>query len=112
MKIDHNKKYTSGGHTVEFLHRAPEGWPGKHPWRGIVNGEQYTWTDGGWYYSGNTSSQDLAEVREPLRVRAVVNSDGLLIRTADDNENAMHLHPSWRIVEMIEVTPANNPPTA
>jgi hypothetical protein len=111
--IDAAKKYTSGGHPVEHLHRAPEGWAGPYPWRGMANGGEKTWTDEGKFYIWeNYSEDDLTEVREPLRVWAVVNSDGLLIRTADDNENAMHLHPSWRIVEMIEVTPANNPPTA
>ena len=112
MKIDPNKKYTSGGHPVGHLHRVPEGWPIPYTWRGFVNEKERTWTDDGKCFENRDSALDLIEVREPLRVWAVVNSDGLLIRTADDNENAMHLHPSWRIVEMIEVTPASNPPTA
>lgn len=72
-KIDPNKKYTSGGHPVELLHRTPEGWPGRFPWRGIVNGAPSSWTDDGWVYSGTASSEDLIEVREPLEVMIVVN---------------------------------------
>ena len=75
-KIDPSKKYTSGGKPVEFLHRAPEGWPGPFPWRGIVNGAPSSWTDDGWCYAGSPSSNDLIEVREPMEVMVVMNCDG------------------------------------
>jgi hypothetical protein len=113
MKIDPNKKYTSGGHPVEFLHRAPEGWPIPYPWRGVVNGFGMSWTDEGRYNKILTNAdRDLIEVREPLRIKLAVdpeNRPGYWIHA--DNEHK-EMRPGWRIVEMIEVMPANNPPTA
>ena len=69
MKIDPSKKYTSGGHPVEFLHRAPEGWSGDYPWRGIVNGNEYTWTDEGVHLIGYPDhDSDLTEAIEPKTI--------------------------------------------
>ena len=75
-KIDATKKYTSGGHPVEFLHRSPEGWPGIFPWKGIVGRHERTWTDNGTHYSETISNLDLIEVSEPLEVMVVVNCHG------------------------------------
>jgi hypothetical protein len=112
MKIDPNKKYTSGGHLVEHLHRAPGGWPGMYPWRGIVDGQEECWADNGEFYEMGNSLRDLTEVREPLRARVLVNHANKPVRTVEANEIAVNMHPAWRIIEMIEVMPANNPPTA
>lgn len=76
-KIDRNKKYTSNGNPVEYLHRAPEGWPEEFPWRGIVNGDALTWTDEGCFcadYANNPNN--LVEVCEPLEVMVAVNCHG------------------------------------
>ena len=110
--IDASKKYTSGGHPVTLLHRAPEEWPTKFPWRGIVDGVERLWTTEGQYYLGGESGHDLTEVREPLRARVLVNHANKPVRTVEANESAANMHPAWRIIEMIEVMPANNPPTA
>jgi hypothetical protein len=107
--IDTSKKYTSGGHPVECLHRAPEGWTDTCPWRGIVKGESRTWSDCG-RFGLLASNLDLVEVREPLRAKvlitdlqkpySIVDCDGVTVPNG------------WHIIEMIEVMPANNPPTA
>ena len=75
-KIDPSKKYTSGGKPVEFLHRAPDGWTGAFPWKGIAGGREQTWTDDGFHYIGIGSALDLIEVREPLEVMVAVNRHG------------------------------------
>jgi len=68
MKISADKKYTSNGHPVEFLHRAPEGFTGQYPWRGITNGDELTWTGDGRYSRDGKSRFDLVEAREPAVV--------------------------------------------
>jgi hypothetical protein len=69
MKIDPSKKYTSGGHPVEFLHRAPEGYPDPYPWRGMVDGEEFTWTDEGYHIIGDPHPDlDLTEAVEPKTI--------------------------------------------
>jgi hypothetical protein len=111
MKIDPSKKYTSGGHPVEHLHRAPEGWPIPYPWRGVVNGLGMSWTDEGRYNKILTNAdRDLIEVREPLRARVLVSNLEKPYNIVDCD--GITVPNGWRIVEMIEVTPANNPPTA
>ena len=75
-KIDPSKKYTSGGNPVEFLHRAPDGWTGAFPWKGIAGGREQTWTDDGFHYIGIGSALDLIEGPEPLEVMVVVNCHG------------------------------------
>jgi hypothetical protein len=110
--IDASKKYTSGGHPVTLLHRAPEGWPTKFTWRGIVDGVERLWTTEGQYYLGNKSGHDLTEVREPLRAKVAVHPNGNVAHLLNNDTTQSDMSPGWRIIEMIEVMPANNPPTA
>lgn len=77
-KIDPNKKYTSGGNPVEFLHRAPEGWPSPYVWNGLVDEGEMSWTDEGLHDidDGTNPQRDLIEVLEPLEVMVVFNCNG------------------------------------
>jgi hypothetical protein len=72
--IDSSKKYTSGGHPVEHLHRVPDGWPIPCTWRGFVNEKERTWTDDGKCFENRDSALDLIEVCEPLEFPLIVNS--------------------------------------
>jgi hypothetical protein len=113
MKIDPSKKYTSGGHPVEHLHRAPEGWPSVYPWRGLVDGVIKAWTDEGRLNGDYPDARfDLIEVREPLRAKVAVHPNGNPAHLLNDDTTQAGMSPGWRIVEMVEVMPANNPPTA
>jgi hypothetical protein len=70
------------------------------------------WTTEGQYYLGNKSGHDLTEVREPLRAKVAVHPNGNPTHFLNDFTTQADMLPGWRIVEMIEVMPANNPPTA
>jgi hypothetical protein len=110
--IDASKKYTSGGHPVTHLHRVPDGWPIPYTWRGFVNEKERTWTDDGKCFENRHSALDLIEVREPLRAKVAVHPNGNVAHLLNDDVTQGDMNPGWRIVEMIEVMPANNPPTA
>jgi hypothetical protein len=106
--IDASKKYTSGGHPVTHLHRAPDGWPSSYPWRGIVNGQDERWRDDGGFYAKGNSLLDLTEVREPLQAKVLVTDLQKPYNIVDSD--GIDVPNGWRIIEMIEVMPANNPP--
>ena len=108
--IDASKKYTSGGHPVTHLHRVPDGWPIPYTWRGFVNEKERTWTDDGKCFENRDSALDLTEVREPLRARVLVSNLEKPYNIVDCD--GITVPNGWRIVEMVEVMPANNPPTA
>jgi hypothetical protein len=107
MKIDPSKKYrTRSGRTVEFLHRAPEGWPGERPWRGIVAGEPLTWMDNGSEINEATgSADDLVEVREPMRLKMLVKDEFNMrwIYTSTDVDDL--IKDGWTLKEFVEVMP-------
>jgi hypothetical protein len=106
MKIDPSKKYrTRSGRTVEFLHRAPQGWPGSFPWRGIVAGEPITWMENGSEFNEATESpDDLVEVREPMRMKIWVKGDERPWRDCDVDAHQMS-RTGWAIKEFVEVMP-------
>jgi hypothetical protein len=79
----------------------------------MANGGEKTWTDEGKFYLWeNYSEDDLTEVREPLRAKVAVHPNGNVAHLINNDTTQSDMSPGWRIVEMIEVTPANNPPTA
>ena len=97
MKIDPSKKYkTRSGRPVEFLHRAPEGWPGEYPWRGIVGGEPQCWMDSGVEFDEKVeSADDLVEVREPMRLRVWIKDGESPIACLSDTELT-----TWKMNEL------------
>ena len=110
MKIDPSKKYqTRDGMPVEFLHRAPEGWPGKYPWRGFVERVTVTWDDEGKEFGPNNDrSSDLIEVREPMEVLVVVdarNRPAVLGGNAAGWDHTYPEHAPHRIATFREVLP-------
>jgi hypothetical protein len=109
MKIDPSKKYrTRSGRTVEFLHRAPEGWPGSFPWRGIVAGEPITWMENGSEFKdSNESADDLVEVREPMRVKLWIKDGARPIVCVLDTElNISKMNVlGYTLKEFVEVLP-------
>ena len=110
MKIDPSKKYTTrDGRPVEFLHRAPEGWPGEYPWRGIVGSGTASWDDDGRFYDDSAQClQDLVEVREPLEVQLVVDSKGEVFtgkRQAAWYDSTIPDRAPFRIATFREVMP-------
>ena len=110
MKIDPSKKYTTrDGRPVECLHRAPEGWPGGYPWRGVVGGGSQTWDDNGRAFSDDIKSRcDLLEVREPLEVLIVVDAKNRHVvfgGNAAAWDHASPEHAPHRIATFREVIP-------
>ncbi len=106
MKIDPSKKYrTRSGRPVEFLHRAPEGWPVEYPWIGIVGGRPQCWMDSGSEFNEATeSSDDLVEVREPMLVKLWVRGNDRPWRDCDVDAHNM-LRDGWALREFVEVMP-------
>ena len=106
MKIDPSKKYTTrDGRPVTLLHRVPEGWPGEYPWRGIVNGQPLSWMDNGSAFSEATeSTDDLVEVREPMRIKLWVKGTERPLRDCDVDAHHM-LRGGWAFKEFVEVMP-------
>ena len=110
MKIDPSKKYTTrDGRPVEFLHRAPEGWPSGYPWRGVVGSGTASWDDDGRFYDDSAQClQDLVEVREPLEVLVVVdarNRPAVLGGNAAGWDHTYPEHAPHRIATFREVMP-------
>lgn len=107
-KIDPTKKYTSNGEPVEFLHRAPDGWPGKYSLRGMVSGLIMYWTDDGRYNIGISSPEDLIEVREPMEITKIVGLDGKIwdsICTPEEWDKTFARNSPHRLVKFREVIP-------
>jgi hypothetical protein len=109
MKIDPSKKYkTRSGRPVEFLHRAPEGWPGERPWRGIVAGEPITWRDNGSEFNeAIESADDLVEVREPMMIKMwIKDGHGPIFCVADAELNILKMNVlGYTLKEFVEVMP-------
>jgi hypothetical protein len=106
MKIDPSKKYkTRSGRTVEFLHRAPEGWPGEYPWIGIVGGKPQCWMDNGSEFNDATeSADDLIEVCEPMRIKLWVKGTERPLRDCDVDAHDISRN-GWALKEFVEVMP-------
>ena len=109
MKIDPNKKYTTrDGRPVEFLHRAPEGWPSPFPWRGLADGLIITWRDNGRVFSVDVeSSSDLVEVREPMELKVSIDKNGITCicygnGTEEWWDESFPNHAPHRIVTFVE----------
>ena len=103
MKIDITKKYqTRDGRDVTLLHRAPDGWPTKWPWRGMISGESVTWTDEGHHIRGGNDDWNLIEVREPREFELAINLE---------NPNCVYSrsigglkdNPEWEIIRVREI---------
>ena len=109
MKIDPSKKYqTRSGRTVEFLYRAPQGWPGARPWRGIVDGEPITWMENGSEFNEATESpNDLIEVREPMRIKIwTKDGHGPIFCSSDDGRTIGKMNElGYTLKEFVEVMP-------
>jgi len=105
MKIDPSKKYkTRDGRPVTCLHRVPEDWPTRHPWRGIVDQEEVRWTDSGNFIEGGTRRHDLVEVREPMLVKLWVRGNDRPWRDCDVDAHDMSRN-GWAFKEFVEVIP-------
>lgn len=107
--IDPTKKYqTRDGREVQFLHRAPEGWPPPYPWRGIVEGVPKIWCEEGQYYDhGGNHPLDLVEVREPREFWRNEYPEKLgpvcfISREDADGDSRPHRIRAVRFVEVIE----------
>ena len=109
MKIDPSKKYTTrDGRPVTHLHRVPDGFKTKYPWRGIIYQEEVRWTDSGTFIEGSTRSHDLVEVREPLEIELVVTGNGKWFATLLNTDHWDKVNPNnapHRTAKFREVMP-------
>jgi hypothetical protein len=109
MKIDPSKKYkTRSGRPVEFLHRAPEGWPNSFPWRGIVAGEPISWMDNGSQFNDATErANDLIEVCELMRLNVwVKDGHGPIFCVSDTELTTWKMNElGYTLKEFVEVMP-------
>jgi hypothetical protein len=108
MKIDPSKKYTTrDGRPVTCLHRVPDGFKTKYPWRGIVDQEEVRWTDSGNFIEGGTRRHDLIEVREPMRLKMwIKDGHGPIFCPSDDGRAIGKMNElNYTLKEFVEVMP-------
>ena len=98
MKIDITKKYrTRDGRDVTLLHRAPDGWPTKWPWRGMISGESATWTNEGHHIRGGNGDWDLIEIREPREFKLSSRSGETWMYDEGDESQG------WEVIRVSEI---------